>query len=85
MNEIAVLSHSLAKHLRDAAELGRGDAYYRLARIVARVLVSKHLRRRRKWCALVQSLHEGHMVEERLVMQAIKKLRRRYEPTSAIT
>ncbi len=46
-------------------------APYRLARIVARVLVSKHLRQRKKWCDLARSLASDPSVEQRLINQAI--------------
>ena len=76
MNDVVAQPHALAERLRDAAERGEGDAYYRLARIVARVLVSKHLRQRHKWCSLARSLVSGQAVEERLVLQAIAWLKR---------
>ncbi|MES2598531.1 MAG: hypothetical protein V4662_24565 [Verrucomicrobiota bacterium] len=50
---------------------------YRLARLVARVLVSQRLRQRRKWCSLAQELARDPMVEERLVKQAMGWLERR--------
>jgi len=50
---------------------------YRLARLVARVLVSRRLRQRRKWCSLAQDLARDPMVEERLIQQAIVWLERR--------
>lgn len=58
---------------------------YRLARLVARVLVSRRLRQRRKWCSLAQDLARDPMVEERLVKQAIVWLERRaaMKPTTA--
>lgn len=82
MNNVVAQPQELAERLRAAAERGDGDAYYRLARIVARVLVSKHLRQRRKWCALARSLSSGQAVEERLVLQAITWLQRRQTPAS---
>ena len=66
----------MAERLCAAAAHGRADAYYRLARIVARVLVSARLRRREKWCALARRLASDSSVEERLVLQAIGWLRR---------
>ena len=65
MKTIAAQPQDLAERLRVAAERGDGDAYYRLARIVARVLVSHHLRQRHKWCALARSLSSTKAVEER--------------------
>lgn len=50
---------------------------YRLARLVARVLVSQRLRQRRKWCALARELAADPMVEKRLVHQAVVALERR--------
>lgn len=65
---------SLAARLGDVAERGPGDAYYRLARIVARVLVSRRLRQRKKWCDLARHLALNPGVEDRLVMQAMRWL-----------
>lgn len=70
-------SPSLAAHLVCRAEEASPDAYYRLARIVARVLVSRRLRERRKWCDLARELAARPEVEERLVRQAISWLGRR--------
>jgi len=66
----------LASRLVTAAACGRADAYYRLARIVARVLVSVKLRQREKWRSLARQLAAAPGVEERLVLQAIGWLRR---------
>ena len=82
MNHVIAQPDELAARLRAAAERGDGDAFYRLARIVARVLVSKRLRQRRKWCSLARNLASGQAVEERLVLQAISWLRRRQAPAS---
>ena len=49
-------------------------APYRLARLVARVLVSEHLRQRRKWCDLALVLSADPAVERRLIDQAIRWL-----------
>lgn len=68
---------SLAAHLVCRAEESSPDAYYRLARIVARVLVSQRLSERRKWCDLARELAARPEVEERLVRQAISWLERR--------
>jgi hypothetical protein len=65
---------SLAARLCDFAERGPGDAYYRLSRIVARVLVSRRLRQRKKWCDLARQLAQNPGVEDRLVMQAMRWL-----------
>jgi len=64
----------LAAHLLRQAESLAPDAHYRLARIVARVLVSRHLRERRKWCDLARGLARDHAVEDRLVRQAMRSL-----------
>lgn len=66
----------LAERLIAAAAVSDAAAPYRLARIVARVLVSSHLRQREKWCALARSLARDPSVEERLVHQAVGWLRR---------
>lgn len=64
----------LAVRLGFAAEHGRGDAYYRLSRIVARVLVSRRLKQRSKWLSLAKQLSQNPGVELRLVHQAIRWL-----------
>ena len=69
-------SSPLASRLRRFAAAGTADMPYRLARIVARVLVSSHLQQRRKWCSLAQALAEDPSVEDRLVIQAMGRLRR---------
>lgn len=66
---------SLAVRLGDFAERGPGDAYYRLSRIVARVLVSRRLRQRKKWCDLARQLALNPGVEDRLVIQAMRWLK----------
>lgn len=68
---------ALATHLLRRSETLSADAHYRLARIVARVLVSTRLRQRRKWCDLARSLASAPAVEERLVRQAISWLEQR--------
>ena len=74
----------LATRLVTAAACGRADAYYRLARIVARVLVSVRLRQREKWRSLARQLAADPGVEDRLVLQAIGWLRRG-QPTLVAT
>ncbi|MBL9155151.1 MAG: hypothetical protein JNK37_21895 [Verrucomicrobiales bacterium] len=64
-------SRDLAGHLLARAEVLAPDAYYRLARMVARVLLSRHLRQRRKWCDLARGLVANPGVEDRLVRQAM--------------
>jgi len=66
----------LAARLGFAAENGRGDAYYRLSRIVARVLVSTRLKHCPKWRSLATQLSQNPGVELRLVHQAIRWLNR---------
>ena len=72
MNAAHTQATSLAGRLVAFAERGPGDAYYRLSRIVARVLVSTRLRQRDKWRVLA----ENPGVESRLVLQAIRWLKR---------
>lgn len=74
MNAAATSATSLAERLVAFAERGPGDAYYRLSRVVARVLVSRHLRQRQKWCDLARQLSQNAGVEDRLVMQAMRWL-----------
>ncbi|MFM2167642.1 MAG: hypothetical protein RIS79_2013 [Verrucomicrobiota bacterium] len=69
-------SSQLATRLGFAAEHGRADAYYRLSRIVARVLVSARLKQRPKWRSLAKQLSQNPGVELRLVHQAIRGLNR---------
>ena len=66
----------LGRRLLALAEELAPDSYYRLARMVARILVSRNLRRRRKWCDLAKTLARDPGVEERLVRQALAWLRR---------
>lgn len=78
LNPEAITSEtSLAAHLVCQAEESSPDSYYRLARIVARVLLSQRLRERRKWCDLARELAARPEVEERLVRQAIPWFERR--------
>lgn len=74
MNTANTPATSLAARLGDFAERGPGDAYYRLSRIVARVLVSQRLRQRSKWCDLARQLSQNPGIEDRLVMQAMRWL-----------
>jgi hypothetical protein len=66
----------LAMRLSAAAARSDSTAPYRLARLVARVLVSSRLRQRRKWCSLAAALVDDPSVEDRLVLQAIGWLQR---------
>jgi hypothetical protein len=70
----ALSSVGLAERLLVLAEVGRADCYYRLARMVARVLTSRYLKQRRKWCGLARTLAAAPGVEERLVWQAMRWL-----------
>ncbi|MBE7493420.1 MAG: hypothetical protein HS117_00585 [Verrucomicrobiaceae bacterium] len=74
MKAAATSDTSLAERLVAFAERGPGDAYYRLSRVVARVLVSRRLRQRKKWCDLARQLSQNAGVEDRLVMQAMRWL-----------
>lgn len=71
-------SSPLARQLLVHAETGRPDNPYRLARMVARVLVSERLKQRRKWCSLAKTLAEDPAVEQRLIHQALGWLRHRH-------
>jgi hypothetical protein len=82
MNAVNTPATSLAERLVAFAECGPGDAYYRLSRVVARVLVSRRLRQRKKWCDLARQLAQNPGVEDRLVMQAMRWLDQR--PSVAI-
>lgn len=64
----------LAGRLLDLAEKGHPDSYYRLARMVARVLAGGRLKQRRKWCDLARSLAAAPGVEPRLIQQALRWL-----------
>ena len=78
LNRTSNEAHSaLAERLFRIPEAGAVVFPYRLARLVARVLVSRRLRQRRKWCSLAQELARDPMVEERLVKQAMVWLERR--------
>ena len=68
----------LALHLLGITEASDSVvAPYQLARMVARVLVSRNLRQRAKWCALAKTLAGHEMVEARLIQQAMNWLTRR--------
>lgn len=74
----------LAGHLLAKAEKGRPDSYYRLARMVARTLTSRRLKRRRKWCNLAKSLAANPGVEPRLISQALNWLSLKPEVSSPL-
>ncbi len=77
MPSATLLTSPLAQRMLAAVDAsGSVTAPYRLARMVARVLVSTRLRERRKWCALAADLAGDPAVEERLVHQAMGWLRR---------
>ena len=67
---------SLVQRLHAIPKAGAVVFPYRLARLVARVLVSRRLRKRRKWCAMAQELAADSMVERRLIHQAMGALER---------
>ena len=77
MSTATITTSSLARHLLGKVETSEADMPYRLARLVARVLLSARLRQRRKWCALAQTLAQAPAVEERLVLQAMAWLSRK--------
>ncbi len=83
MESTAAAPKTLAQHLMLVAASGRADAYYRLARMVARVLVSTRLRHRKKWCSLAKQLSSDPGVEERLVLQAMRWLNNSPKTASA--
>lgn len=68
---VALSAVDLAGRLLVLAEVGRADSYYRLARMVARVLTGSYLKQRRKWCDFARVLAADPGVEERLVRQAM--------------
>jgi hypothetical protein len=85
MNAAATTATSLAERLVAFAERGPGDAYYRLSRVVARVLVSSRLRQRKKWCDLARQLSQHAGVEDRLVMQAMRWLKQAQPIAQSVT
>lgn len=59
------------ERLQRISAAGGLDTPQRLARLVARVLVSRRLKQRRKWCAVARSVSADPSVEDRLVRQAM--------------
>lgn len=82
MNSSPSAIEALAARLEAFAESGPGDAYYRLSRLVARVLVSSRLRQREKWRDLAHRLSQNPGVEHRLILQAMRWLNR-ISPTAS--
>lgn len=64
----------LLERLQQISAAGGLDTPQRLARLVARVLVSKRLKQRRKWCQLARVVAADLCVEDRLVRQAMRWL-----------
>ncbi len=59
------------ERLQRVSAEGGLDTPQRLARLVARVLVSARLKQRRKWCDVARSVAADPSVEDRLVRQAM--------------
>ncbi|WP_395742617.1 hypothetical protein [Prosthecobacter sp.] len=59
------------ERLQRISAAGGLDTPQRLARLVARVLMSQRLKQRRKWCDVARSLAADPTVEDRLVRQAM--------------
>jgi Holliday junction resolvase-like predicted endonuclease len=57
--------------LQRISAAGELDTPQRLARLVARVLVSQRLKQRRKWCDVARSVAADPSVEDRLIQQAM--------------
>ena len=83
MESSSATTEALAARLEAFAKQGPGDAYYRLSRVVARVLVCSRLRHRFKWRDLACKLSETPGVEHRLILQAMRWLQRIPPATSA--
>ena len=62
------------ERLQRISAAGGLDTPQRLARLVARVLVSKRLKQRRKWCQVARTVAADPCVEDRLVRQAMRWL-----------
>lgn len=60
------------ERLERISAAGALDTPQRLARLVARVLVSRRLKQRRKWCDVAKGLAADPCVEERLIRQAMR-------------
>lgn len=67
-------SAQVLERLRRFSAAGGLDTPQRLARLVARVLVSRRLKERRKWCAVARGVAADPCVEDRLVLQAMRWL-----------
>lgn len=64
----------ILERLQRISAAGGLDTPQRLARLVARVLVSQRLKQRRKWCQVARSVAADPCVEDRLVRQAMRWL-----------
>lgn len=64
----------LLARLQRISAAGGLDTPQRRARLVARVLVSRRLKQRRKWCHVARSVATDSCVEDRLVRQAMRRL-----------
>jgi hypothetical protein len=62
------------ERLQRISAAGGLDTPQRLARLVARVLLSRRLKQRRKWCQVARIVAADPSVEDRLVQQAIRWL-----------
>jgi len=62
------------ERLQRISAAGGLDTPQRLARLVARVLVSRRLKKRRKWCHVARVVAADFCVEDRLVRQAMRWL-----------
>lgn len=62
------------ERLNRISAAGGLDTPQRLARLVARVLVSQRLKQRRKWCHVARIVAADPCVEDRLVRQAMRWL-----------
>ena len=62
------------ERLQRISAAGGLDTPQRLARLVARVLVSQRLKQRRKWCQMARTVAADPCVEDRLVRQAMRWL-----------
>ena len=62
------------ERLQRISAAGGLDTPQRLARLVARVLLSRRLKQRRKWCQVARIVAADPSVEDRLVQQAMRWL-----------
>ena len=62
------------ERLQKISAAGGLDTPQRLARSVARVIVTRRLKQRRKWCHVARNVAADPCVEDRLVRQAMRWL-----------